>query len=226
MVNLYRVTKSLLAGRISEKTAGLMLWSVAIGMPGARKSRSRKTYRGDTETRRKSKNLPRIHADDRGSGTKQLANSNWQLAESKTESKSKTFETQRNGGSRGGTKLGRELTRKSAGHSGVTQRKSFVSGMAGQVAPGTKRSGTKHGENALKRHGRTRHSRDVSTPPHSPSQARGRSESLIMTRSEGIETLQTIGKPALNRIPPCLRASVVNKGLRTTKHAGGANEEE
>ena len=148
MVNLYRVTRSLLAGRISEKTAGLMLWSVAIGMPGARRSRSRKTYHGDTEARRKGKSLPRIHADDRGS-EKQLA-------------KPKTFETQRNGGSRGGEKVSRELgksrgiarnrnviardrkpksdtktfeTQRNGGsrgracHAGVTRRKSFKSGV-------------------------------------------------------------------------------------------------
>ena len=99
MVNLYRVTKSLLAGRISEKTAGLMLWSVAIGMPGARKSRSRKTYRGDTETRRKSKNLPRIHADDRGSVEKVSREST------------------------------RKNTNANGSHSGVTTRKSFKSGV-------------------------------------------------------------------------------------------------
>src|SRR5689334_7426549 len=62
MVNLYRVTKSLLAGRISEKTAGLMLWSVAIGMPGARRLR-----KPAQPQRRTSKNLPRIDADERGS---------------------------------------------------------------------------------------------------------------------------------------------------------------
>jgi hypothetical protein len=85
MVNLYRVTRSLLAGRISEKVAGLTLWSIAIGMPVA--SRVRKTYHGGTETRRKARrSLPRIHADERGSERKQA------------KAKPKTFETRRNGG--------------------------------------------------------------------------------------------------------------------------------
>ena len=39
MVNVYRVTNSLLAGRITEKTAALMLWSASIVAPGLRKSR-------------------------------------------------------------------------------------------------------------------------------------------------------------------------------------------
>src|SRR6185437_15575136 len=65
MVNLYRVTKSLLAGRISEKTAGLMLWSVAIGMPGARRLR-----KPGQPPRTRRKNLPRINADERRSEKK------------------------------------------------------------------------------------------------------------------------------------------------------------
>ena len=51
MVNLYRVTQSLLSGRITEKVAGLTLWSIAIGMPGARKlspQRSRRAQRKKT----------------------------------------------------------------------------------------------------------------------------------------------------------------------------------
>ena len=73
MVNLYRVTRSLLAGRISEKTAGLMLWSVAIGMPGAKKFRGEltrmekeKTHHGDTEARRKSSPLINTENTDQG----------------------------------------------------------------------------------------------------------------------------------------------------------------
>jgi hypothetical protein len=43
MVNLYRVTKSLLSGQITEKVAGLTLWSIAIGAPGAGRISPRKT---------------------------------------------------------------------------------------------------------------------------------------------------------------------------------------
>jgi hypothetical protein len=55
MVNLHRVTKSLLSGRISEKLAGLMLWSVAIGAPGA------------VRMKQKQKHLPQMNADGRRS---------------------------------------------------------------------------------------------------------------------------------------------------------------
>jgi hypothetical protein len=99
MVNLYRVTRSLLAGRISEKTAGLMLWSVAIGMPGARRLGKPGQPR---RTRRKI--LPRINADER----------------------------------RSGKKVSREVTRMNTNaqiHAGVTNDKSFVSGVDGRVPP-------------------------------------------------------------------------------------------
>jgi hypothetical protein len=139
MVNLYRVTKSLLAGRITEKTAGLMLWSVAIGMPGAR--RVRKTHHGGTEARRKTrKSLPQIHADERGSERKQA------------KAKRKTSETPRitpagqnravrgprwRNGVSGGKKVSRESTRMNTQdnhtHPGVTPRKSFKSGVEGGV---------------------------------------------------------------------------------------------
>ncbi|HEU5412516.1 MAG TPA: hypothetical protein VFW31_02115 [Candidatus Angelobacter sp.] len=72
MVNLYRVTNSLLAGRISEKTAALLLWSAAMVAPGLNRAKSKtKTYHGDTEARRKARRgLPRISADARGSERK------------------------------------------------------------------------------------------------------------------------------------------------------------
>ena len=121
MVNLYRVTNSLLAGRITEKLAGLTLWSIAIGAPSA--GRVRKAHHGGTETRRKSKRvLPRMHADERGSEKQQLANGNSQLA------KPKTSETQRNRGKGG-----------KAGHSGVTNDKSFVSGVNAGSTPTDRR---------------------------------------------------------------------------------------
>jgi hypothetical protein len=68
MVNLHRVTKSLLSGRIAEKMARLMLWSVAIGAPGAGRIAPRKpdTHHGGTETRRKTAR----RADGRTSGMK------------------------------------------------------------------------------------------------------------------------------------------------------------
>jgi hypothetical protein len=91
MVNLYRVTKSLLAGRITEKTAGLMLWSVAIGMPGA--GRLRKLSQPQ-KTRRK--DLPLINTDDTDQ-KKQLANGNWQLAKPKAFEPQRTQRKQRKG---------------------------------------------------------------------------------------------------------------------------------
>src|SRR6185437_15652683 len=56
MVNLYRVTQSLVAGRISEKTAALVLWSAAMVAPGLI-ARKRITHRGGAETRRRAKKL-------------------------------------------------------------------------------------------------------------------------------------------------------------------------
>jgi hypothetical protein len=311
MVNLYRVTKSLLAGRISEKTAGLMLWSVAIGMPAARRMRKSprsrviadiardrklKTKEGKhlpqmnadergsngkpktfqtrriTPTRqqlarrgplrngvsggKEGKHLPQMNADERRSNKKQLAHSNRRLAKANP----KTCETRtitpagqpravrgprrRNGVSGGkegkhlpqmnadergsGGTISRESTgmktlalinaieggleqgcasrnldgstsrntgasltmtsgsaandaRRGSVNPGVTGRKSFKSGVAGRVPRARlKDSGTR--ANSLNRHGHGRHSRDLSTPPHAPSQAQGRSESLKMTR--------------------------------------------
>ena len=176
MVNLYRVTKSLLAGRISEKTAGLMLWSVAIGAPGAgrlpqraqRKQRKaknnlppmdaderrseksvsreltrmkkQKTHRGSAETWRKAKrHSPQMNAEKCRSGKKvsresgkargiardptpasqrRLAGDPGDRIVIGRDRKPKTFETQRNGVSGGKT-----------GHSGVTARKCFRSGV-------------------------------------------------------------------------------------------------
>lgn len=62
MVNLYRVTNSLLAGRITEKTAALVLWSASIVAPGLKSrviarnrnviARDRKGKTKTVETRR------------------------------------------------------------------------------------------------------------------------------------------------------------------------------
>ena len=66
MVNLHRVTKSLLSGRIAEKMARLMLWSVAIGAPGAGRNREgRRSRRGSREFSRMNTNQ-----DNRGTRRK------------------------------------------------------------------------------------------------------------------------------------------------------------
>jgi hypothetical protein len=84
MVNLYRVTKSLLAGRISEKVAGLTLWSIAIGARGSRviardrrHRRDRKDKPQTSETRRnggsrgkEGRHSPQMTADGRRSERK------------------------------------------------------------------------------------------------------------------------------------------------------------
>src|SRR6185437_2320000 len=65
MVNLYRVTNSLLAGRITEKVAGLTLWSIAIGAPAVSRTSPQRTRR----TQRKNKNhSPQMNRDERRSG--------------------------------------------------------------------------------------------------------------------------------------------------------------
>src|SRR6185312_3163513 len=112
MVNLYRVTNGLLAGRISAKTAALLLWSAAMVAPGLKSRVKPKTF----ETQRNGgsggkKHLPQIHADERGS-EKQFADGNWRSA------KPNTFETRRNRVSGG-----------KPAHSGVTHDKSFKSGV-------------------------------------------------------------------------------------------------
>jgi hypothetical protein len=58
MVNLYRVTNSLLAGRISEKVAGLALWSIAIGAPGAGRLSPQRS-----RTAQRKKTLPLMNTD-------------------------------------------------------------------------------------------------------------------------------------------------------------------
>jgi len=160
MVNLYRVTQSLLSGRISEKVAGLTLWSIAIGMPGARKLSPRRSRRAQ----RKSKILPRISADERGSERKVCS----ELTRTNTK---------------------QECARRDVDDSGVTSDKSFISGVAHGRTPGAKVRGSDCRENSLKRHGRNQHSRDLSTPPRV---AHASSESLKTTRGgERGEKLQT-----------------------------------
>ena len=102
MVNLYRVTNSLLAGRISEKVAGLTLWSIAIGMPGARKLSPQRTQRAQRE-----KSLPLINTDH--TDLKEAKKPNRTHCEPATRSHH--------------TNCAR------GGHPGVTNGKSFVSGV-------------------------------------------------------------------------------------------------
>ena len=64
-------------------------------------------------------------------------------------------------------------------HPGVTDGKSFVSGVSTLGTPVVKN--WQHGENSLNRHGHEGHSRDLSTPPHV---ADASSESLKMTMGE------------------------------------------
>ena len=174
MVNLYRVANSLLAGRISEKVAGLTLWSIAIGMPGARKLSPQRSRRAQ----RKSKILPRISADERGSERKVGS----ELTRTQgCASRDLGGSTPRNTGasltmtSRGAAKS----ARRSFSHSGVSKDKSFISGVAHGRTPGAKVRGSDFCENSLKRYGRIQHSRDLSTPPRV---AHARSESLKRTR--------------------------------------------
>jgi hypothetical protein len=113
------------------------LWSAAMVAPGVI-ARKRTAHRGGAETGRKAKKvLPRIGADKRGSERK----------------------------------ISRESTRKntneSGSHAGVTQRKSFKSGVRAEVPPGARTRDLKHRENSLNRHGRDQHSRGPSTPSQS-----------------------------------------------------------
>jgi hypothetical protein len=170
MVNLYRVTKSLLSGRITEKVAGLTLWSIAIGAPGAAKHSPQRSRRAQ---RKSGKHLPQMNADGRRSERKI---------------------------SRESRHAGTGSTRKNTNHPGVTNDNSCVSGVTHGSTSGARSRESDSRKNSLKPNGHDRHSRDLSTltpthenrvrrgprtPPHCPSQAQGRSESLKMTRVGG-----------------------------------------
>src|SRR6185312_12410045 len=125
MVNLYRLTKSLLSGRITEKVAGLTLWSIAIGAPSA--GRVRKTHHGDTEARRRTrKNLPLTNAEERRPGRKigRESRQAWM-----------------------------QLTRKDTNKPGMAEDKSFRSGVTPGSTPGAKVMDADPRENSLNRHG-------------------------------------------------------------------------
>ena len=122
MVNLYRVTQSLLAGRISEKTAGLILWSAAMVAPGLNRRRHHRdgkgnTHHGDTEARRRTKNnSPQMNADKRRSGGRVSRESR-----------------------HAGTRSTRKSANQNGVNSGVTQRKSFRSGVDAGSTPAYRR---------------------------------------------------------------------------------------
>ena len=127
MVNLYRVTQSLLAGRITEKTAGLILWSAAMVAAGLNRRRNHRdgkgnTHHGDTEARRKTKKvLPRIGADARGS----------ERRVSRESRHAATGSTRKN--------TNQEGARRGVVHAGVTNDKSFVSGVGAGSTPAYRR---------------------------------------------------------------------------------------
>jgi hypothetical protein len=132
MVNLYRVTKSLLAGRITEKTAGLMLWSVAIGMPGAR----RLPQRAQRQRRKTRNNSPQMDTDERRSENKfsrestRMKTNTAHRGGAETRRKTRRRLPLMNADERGsGNKLSHESTRMNRNNPGVTNDKSFVSGV-------------------------------------------------------------------------------------------------
>ena len=154
MLNLYRVTQSLLSGRITEKMAGLMLWSVAIAAPCVKRVKKNVLAQRTQRTRRKGKGSPQTNADGK--------------------SKPKTFETRRNGvsgGSNGHPGVTRRKSFRSAVAGGGAVRRTG-GGRQHQIAGTTKIAGTtmknrRSLENSLKWHDHDRHSRGPSTSPQS-----------------------------------------------------------
>src|SRR6185437_11767066 len=151
MVNLYRVTNSLVAGRISEKTAALLLWSAAMVAPGLKSRVKPKTF----ETQRNGgsggkKHLPRIHADERGSERNISSESRHpRQAGAGARTRSTRMNNTNESGSHAGTlahhaksaRVGHSGTRPQSaniapsGDPGVTNGKSFVSGVTLGVPP-------------------------------------------------------------------------------------------
>src|SRR6185312_16624866 len=127
MVNLYRVTQSLLAGRISEKTAGLTLWSIAIGGPAATRISPQRTRRAQ---RKNENRLPQIH------GKPGLVNADGRRSERKFSRESRH---PRQAGAGAGTRLTRTNTNQHESDSGVTSDKSFVFGVTLGSTPANRR---------------------------------------------------------------------------------------
>jgi hypothetical protein len=174
MVNLYRVTNSLLAGRISEKVAGLTLWSIAIGAPRLKKPRTFETQRkgGSRGQKKVSREFTRTNTNEKDAlrATEVLQSRQKRPLLQDDELKRADH-------------AARGIT-----NSGVTNDKSFVFGVEAGDTSGAELSKSGSGENSLQRRGRNQHSRDLST---SPRVANASSESLKMTRGgEHEETLQ------------------------------------
>jgi len=159
----------LLAGRITEKVAGLALWSIAIGAPAATRISPQRTRRAQ---RKNENRLPQIH------GKPGLVNADGRRSERKFSRESRH---PRQAGAGAGTRLTRTNTNQHESDSGVTRCKSFKSGVAPRTTPSAKLGNSGSRENSLKRHRHDRHSRDLSTPPHV---ADASSESLKMTMGE------------------------------------------
>ncbi|HKW75375.1 MAG TPA: hypothetical protein VJN64_07615 [Terriglobales bacterium] len=144
MVNLYRVTKSLASGRITEKMAGLMLWSVAIGARGSR------VIARDRRNRR-----------DRKSNSKIFETQNQDLLTTKDTKEHKVenqnrlttegTEEHREGEGQSQNRLATDATEKHGSerlHSGVTADKSFRFGVEHR---GTQESPRAPGSHAIAR---------------------------------------------------------------------------
>ena len=212
MVNLYRVTRSLLAGRISEKTAGLMLWSVAIGMPGARR-----LGKPAQPQRARRKNLSRMNAETRRSGKKQLAKANWQLKKSKPFEPARAQRKQ----PKSSPPINTDGVRKQKNHPGVANDKSFISGVGGRVPLGKKSRESRHRENSLTLPGNPQRSRDLSTPPRV---ADAGSESLKMTGSEGRRNSskhREISIDSHSSVSRCLRGENGRRGIEELQNGQG-----
>jgi hypothetical protein len=196
MLNLLRVQQGLLSGRITEKLGGLMLWSIAIGAPGVVRVRKPGERGEPTEkqllrcaqdfacglkTLAKRLNLPRMNADGRGSGLKGIREKRMSTNEKDTLGGIEVLHSRQRRPLLPDDELKRaDCPARGFHNSGVTRRKSFKSGVEGGV-PGAKSRDSHSRENSLKQHRHYGHSRDLSTPPHSSSQAQGSSESLKVT---------------------------------------------
>ena len=199
-----------------------MLWSIAIAAPAVKRSRGIARDRRDRVSARDRKS--KVHhggAETRRRSRKNLPQMNADQRRSER-------------------RASRESTRKNPNNPGVTNGKSFRSGVdtGGTPAVGQRQSR----ENALKRHCHDSHARDLSTPPRS---AGACSESLKMTRiqecgrkgtharvsneaqKKGHSPIERSGHRKIgisghrdtgvsksnNRKPHCLRASAVKSGL-------------
>jgi hypothetical protein len=172
---------------------GLMLWSIAIGAPGVVRVRKPGERGGSNPT-------PRMNADGRGLGLKGIRETRMSTNEKDTLGGIEVLHSRQRRPLLQDDELRRaDCPARGFDNSGVTRRKSFKSGVEGGV-PGAKSRDSHKRENSLKQHGHYGHSRDLSTPPHSPSQAQGSSESLKMTA--GGERVPASGDQKSDFLPP------------------------